>query len=375
MNRKIGFVVAVSIIVIGIFLAKFMSNQKEPLKRKKTKQVAAQYKFQTITNTYQYFDIKLSGTLTSLNSVELFTEVTGIAKSVNKEYREGARFHKGDILLKIDDTEYKNNVYAQKSSLMNNLTLLIPDMKLDFPESVEKWQTYLDNFNIEKNLKPLPKANNSKEKYYIASRNIFNQYFSLKSMEARLEKYTIKAQYNGILSETMIKPGTLVRAGQKIGTYKNTDLFEMVAFASVDEVKILKVGMMVTLISDDVDGKIIGKINRINQSIDRSSQKVKVYIVTDDNRLFDGLYFSAIINVQTPKEVTKLSSDAIFNQGSVWLNQHSKFQSKNITIINRNDGYVLVAGLKNNQKVLLNPNKNIFAGKKIQAIKPQKKDK
>ena len=164
MNKKLGLLLTIVIIIFGGFVAKLLSNQQEPMKKKPSKPMVSNYKFQTINNKTENFDIELSGTLKSFNSVDLYAEVTGVAKSGKIEFREGAKFNKGDILLKIDNTEYKNNVYAQKSSFMNILTVLIPDMKLDFPASASKWEDYLNSFEIDKSLKSLPKVTNEKEK-------------------------------------------------------------------------------------------------------------------------------------------------------------------------------------------------------------------
>ena len=205
MNKKLGLVVTIIIVVIGAFVGKLLSNQQETMKKMPSKPVISNYKFQTIANQTENFDITLSGTLKSYNSVDLYAEVTGVAQSSKTEFREGAKFKKGDVLLKIDDTEYKNSVYAQKSAFMNTLTLLIPDLKYDFPESATKWENYLNSFEIRKSLKSLPEVSNEKEKYYITSKNIYNQYYTIKSQEARLAKYTIKAPFDGVISKSSIK--------------------------------------------------------------------------------------------------------------------------------------------------------------------------
>ena len=375
MNKKLGAIVAVAIILSGFFLSNVLSNQKQSVRRKTRKTAVTNYRFRKIKNQYEKFDIELSGTLHSFNTIALFAEVTGIARSGKKEFREGTKFQKGDILIKIDDKEYKNSLFAQKSNFMNNLTKLIPDMKLDFPKSAKKWENYLTSFNITKELKPLPKPGGEKEKYYVASKNIYNQYYSIKSMEARLNKYTIKAPFDGIITQASIKPGTLVRAAQNIGVYQNINKFELVAFANVTEVKLLKIGMPVKLISNDMEGEFYGKIARINKSIEKTSQKVKVYITTQSDNLIDGLYLHGRITVETKNKVTKLPSEAIFRQGEVWVNKEGLFQSQNIQIIKREDNFVLVHGLKENQEVLLNPDKNISENQEIRRKKTTKKDK
>ena len=373
MNKKVGLIVAVAIVVFGFFVSNLLSNQKEDVKRKPSQPKGSNYKFQTIQNKAENFDIELSGNLNSYNEMTLFTEVTGIAKKGNVEFREGAKFKKGDVLLKIEDSEYKNGVYAQKSTFMNNLTVLIPDLKLDFPASAEKWEAYLNDFDITADLKPLPEVSNEKEKYYIASKNIFNQYYSIKSQEVRLEKYTIRAPFDGVITSSSIKPGTLVRAGQQVGVFKNTRMFELTAFASVDEVQLLDVGMKATLVNDKFQQSFEGKITRINQSVDKASNLVKVYILVENDKLIDGLYFKAIVSVKTKFALAKIPSEAVFDVGSVWVNQNGTFKSKRLKILKRVDEFVYAEGLMDGQKLLLNPNAEVSEGKAIEMKKSPKK--
>ncbi len=365
MNKKIGLVVAVVIVIAGFLLSSLLSNQKNPVKRRPSQPSLSNYQFYTVENKIESFNIEISGNLRSYDALALFTEVTGVAESGRREFREGAKFQKGDLLLRINDDEYKNNVYAQKSAFMNNLTTLLPDMKLDFPASAEKWQAYLDDFAIQKPLQPMPSVKNSKEKYFITSRNIYNQFYSIKSMETRLEKYNIYAPFDGIIAESMIKPGSLVRAGQNIGTFKNTKTFEVTAFAGVDEIQLLKTGMPVKLVNKNINAEYQGTIRRINQSIDQRTQKVKVYILVENDRLIDGLYVNATIEVTTEQPVARIPAEAIFQSASVWLDESGKFKSRQLTIINRDDEYVYVRGLDNGQKILLNPDKKVSEGREI----------
>ncbi len=373
MNKKIGLVVAAMILVAGFLLSSLLSNQKDPVGRRPSKPALSNYKFHTVENKPETFTIELSGNLRSYNEIALFTEVTGVAEPGKVEFREGAKFRKGDLLLRITDTEYKNNVYAQKSAFMNNLTTLLPDLKMDFPGSADGWQAYLAAFDIQEPLKPLPTVKNEKEKYFITSRNIYNQYYSIKSLETRLEKYSIHAPFDGIITESMIKPGTLVRAGQNIGTYKNTLQFELTAFAGVKEIQFLKTGMPVKLLNNDINEEFHGTISRINQSIDQRTQKIKVYIFVENETLIDGLYFNAVAKVNTGEPVSKIPAEAIFESSSVWLNEEGKFKSRQLTIINRDDEYVYVRGLKDGERILLNPDKKVSEGREINFSNQQKR--
>ena len=229
-----------------------LSNQKKPMKRRPVNQTNKQVKIVTVKNEAIRTEFDISGHIRALDKVEMYAEVSGILLNTPKRFKEGNRFSTGEALIKIDDSVYRNNVLAKKSSLLNQLTLLLPDLSIDFPASAPKWEHYLQQYDLEKTLSPIPVPGSDQEKYYIASRNIYDQYYTIKSMEATLAKYAITAPYAGVVTESNINPGTLVRAGQKLGEFTNTAIYELEAFASVHQVQHLKPGDPVTLFSDDM---------------------------------------------------------------------------------------------------------------------------
>ena len=54
---------------------------------------------------------------------------------------------------------------ALKSNLYNAIAAIMPDLRLDFTEVFPKWQTYLNNFDLEKGTPKLPKMTSEKENF------------------------------------------------------------------------------------------------------------------------------------------------------------------------------------------------------------------
>ena len=287
-------------------------------------------------------------------------------KSTKKRFKEGARFFRDETLIQIDEAVFKNNVLAQKSSLMNQLTLLLPDLSIDFPESAAQWKTYLKEFDLEKPLLPLPTPDSDKERYYIASRNIFNQFYTIKSMEETLAKYTMQAPYDGVVTQANINPGTLVRAGQKLGEFTNTDIYELVASASIQEVQHIKPGDNVTLTSNEIDGKFKGQIQRINSVIDRESQSVKVYITTRDSRLRDGMYCTAHVKSNPINDVTRVPRNLIVGNGHIYVVQDSVLALRKVEVVAFENDKLIIRGLEDGTQILGEPVEGAFDGKKIE---------
>jgi len=368
-SRKITFLMAILIVVTGIIISGVLSNQKKPMRRNNGGSKIPPVKTLTVKNSYINTNFDIGGHLTAFDKVDLYAEVSGILKETPTRFKEGVRFAKGDVLIKIDDSVFKNQVLAQKSSLLNQLTLLLPDLSIDFPESAKTWQNYLHEFDIEKTIPPLPSPASDQERYYIASRNIYNQYYLIKSQEATLAKYTISAPYDGIVTESNINPGTLVRMGQKLGEFTNTELYELEAFAGIYEVRFLKVGDPVTLTTEDAEGEFKGTIQRINQVIDPKSQTIKVYILTRDKRLKDGMYCTASVTTEKINNAFRIPRNLLIGTDKLYsLNPDSTLSLIHVSIAADDDESVVVQNLSEGTLLLGQPLMNIYEGMKIEKM-------
>lgn len=364
-NRGKTAIVVAAIVIVGMIAAAWLSSMREPPGRRQRPERPVRMSTVPVNGGEVRATLTLTGPLTALNRVEIYAEVSGILLETPTSFREGNRFRKGKALIRIDDSVYRNNVLAQRSSLLNQLTLLLPDLSLDFPESASRWNEYLEGFDLEEPLQPLPEAGSEKERYYIASRNIYNLYYTIKGMEATLEKYTIRAPYDGVVTESTINPGTLVRQGQMLGEFMSTGTYEMEAFADIDEVRLLSVGMPAVLTSDDMSGTFEGTIARINETIDRSSQLVGVYITTRDDRLRNGMYMTATIESEPIPGAARIPRTALTGEGNVWVARDSVLTSEPVRVTAVEEKHVIVRGLTAGDVVVDRPSDEIREGMRL----------
>ncbi|MCK5537070.1 MAG: HlyD family efflux transporter periplasmic adaptor subunit, partial [Bacteroidales bacterium] len=235
--------IAIGIILIAVLIAKYFAGQKEPMKKSmRQNQQSKVVSVSTVKNSKIISEIPITGRVSALDYNEVFAEVGGILKPGELQFREGIKFKKGDILLRIDNTEARLNLLAAKSNFMNSLTQIIADIKLDYPDSYKAWERYLAKLNIKKSLTELPEPRSDKEKYFLVARNIYNTFYSIRSQEVRLSKYIIKADYDGIITQANIHPGTLVRIGQKLGEYINPSAYELEAGISQNDLGFVGIG-------------------------------------------------------------------------------------------------------------------------------------
>ncbi|MDZ7860050.1 MAG: efflux RND transporter periplasmic adaptor subunit [Candidatus Krumholzibacteriota bacterium] len=365
MNKRRSLIITAVIIAAGIIISVMLSNQRDPVSRRSKPAAAERVSTVSSRSSDIRTTVTISGPLTALDRIDVYAEVSGILKPTGKRFKPGNSFKEGETMIQIDDSVYRNNLLAQKSTLLNQLTTLLPDLSIDFPESTGRWRSYLKDFDLHKPLPPLPEPSSEKERYYIASHNIFNLFYTIKSMEFTLAKYSITAPYDGVVTSSAINPGTLVRQGQKLGEFISTEKYEMRGAADPGQIDLIAAGLPAELTSYGLRGKFKGTISRINNVIDKNTQTVAVYIRASDSRLRDGLYMTASIESKLLRDVTVVPGKSLAGRDMVWVYSDSTLQKTKVEVVAAEEEQVIVRGLPDGTRVVTQPPGKARVGMKV----------
>ncbi len=365
MNARKSWILALLIVVVGAIAFGYISNMKQPPKQAvKKERVLAPYF--VIKNGELPLTVEGSGQVRAKDRIDLFSEVNGVLLSQKKDFRTGMEFDKGEVLCRIDATEQQANLFAQRSEYQNLITALMPDIKLEFPEEVVKWQNYLNSISIKNPIPEVPAILTEKEKYFITGRKVFSSYYNLKNLEARLDKYTLTAPFRGVVTESLINPGALVRSGQKLGSFSNLGVFEIeVAIPAVDA-QYIQVGDQADLHLSGQSSSWTGKVIRINPAIDLNTQTVAVFIESSDKGLREGMFPTAAIacgNIENVAEVPR--NLLINNQWIYYIDRDSTLQKVETKPIRFEEETVITNQLSDGMKIVAKNIPGAFIGMKV----------
>jgi membrane fusion protein (multidrug efflux system) len=352
MNRTISVGLAFGFVVIAAVIASSISGMKKPAERKPIEKVTKQVRTIPVKNQTLATKLEITGRLMANQKVEIFAEVGGMLLPNGNRFKEGNSFQKGQTLARIDNEEQRLNLLAQKSALMNQITLMLPDLKSDYPESFPAWEAYIQELDVNQELKPMPKPVSDQEKYFISARNLYNLYYTIRSQEKRMEKYTITAPFSGALASTNITEGTLVRIGQKLGDFMDTWSYELEAAVNEEDVEILKMGSKVMLASDNSDETWTGTVSRISKIIDPATQTVKVFIKTSGKGLKEGMYLKGTLSGRQVNQAFEISRNLIIDQNKVFILQDSVLKFVEIDPIHLTTETAIVKGLEDGMMLL-----------------------
>jgi multidrug efflux pump subunit AcrA (membrane-fusion protein) len=375
MRKAILTLLGLVIIVLSVFgaIAIVKSNTRQ---RPKPQKIIKTVFVDTVKNGVVPISIKANGNLVAKRRLELYSEVQGVLRTGNKLFKPGQTYRKGELLLSMDASEFYATVQSQRSSLYNQIAAIMPDLRLDYPEAFGKWQAYLNNFDLDKSLAPLPESTTEKETFFINGRNITTTYYNIKNLEQRLSKYRITAPFDGILTEALVTEGSLVRPGQKLGEYIDTGIYELPVAVSKAYADLIEVGKRVRLKTLDNLNEYEGVVSRINGNVSASSQTIDAFIEVKDEKLREGIYLEAILQAKEETDAISISRNLLQPDDRIFTVRDTVLDLLDVNPVYFSDKTVVIKGVPDGSLILSKPVPGAYAGMlvKIYDDSPSKED-
>ncbi len=372
-NRKLIIILSgLSIIIFSIYSMNWLGGMKKAPPKKPKKEVVRYVKTKNVEYNNRITEVEAMGRVTSNAEVALIAQVRGKIVKGDVSFRVGESFKKGDLIVKIDDTIESYNLKSRKSSFLNNVAGMLPDLKISFPEKYKIWTSFMENINIDKNLPELPKIATTQERVYMASRNILTNYYTIKSAEAGFEYYRIYAPFTGTITEVGLEEGAIANPGSRLGKIINTKELELEVPVEINSAKWLKFGQDVKVFNSKKTSSWKGRIVRISQSVNLQTQSINVYVSlksTSKNPLYKGEYLKASFGGIKLLHVMKLPRKAVFNQNEVFIVKDSLLTKKEIIIKKINKDNIYISGLNAGVDVVAEPLINASENTKVEIFK------
>jgi len=362
----IGTLILLAALLGAYFIVK--SNTKE---KPKVAKVIKTVFVDTVKNSTVPITIPANGNLVAKNRLELYAEVQGVFENSSKDFKAGQPYKKGQLLIGINSNEYYASVQSAKSDLYNLVTSLMPDLRLDYPDAFPVWESYVQDFNMDRSLAALPKASNEKVNYFITGRGVHSAYYNVKNLEQRLSKYRIYVPYDGILTEALVNKGTLVRSGQKLGEFIDTSVYELELAISKTFSDLLQIGEKVTLNTLNKHTNYEGTVSRINGRIDQATQTVTVFVQVQAEDLKEGMYLEAQLEAKDIPNAIKISRKLLVDQSEIFILRDSILDLIEVEPVYFSPKEVVLKGVPDNTIILSKSIPGAYAGMLVKVSKEE----
>lgn len=363
----INIVLGICVIAFGIFGFNKLSDMKK---------VRPDFVRDNTTNVFvesvqlksEAISYSSNGTLEAKNKIDITPKVQGIFEKSRRSFRDGVKFRKGELLVQIDNKDILATLRSQKSQFQQALVNMLPDLKFDYPNSFEKWNSYAASFEVEGDLMNLPDVESDREKAFVTLKNVYTQYYSIRATESNLRHYRIYAPFSGILSDVNVNPGTLVGPGQKLGELIDPSVFEIELKIPSALSDLMVIGKEVVLNDLYSERQWTGSVKRLQAKVDQSSQSVLVIIEVKATDLRAGMFLQATISTEELNDVYEVKRNLLVNGNQIFSLQDSILRLKNIEVVHFKENTVLLKGLENGELILNNIVPGSFDGMKVNIL-------
>ncbi len=366
MTRKMKIVTPVLVLVAGFVVMIFLLNLKSAPAKRAPEPRPKVVETEVVALTDIPSEIIAYGTVVSSQPVQLFSEVNGTILAGEVPFRPAQSFSRGDLLLRIDDRQAQFDLNSAKSDLLNALATLLPEIKIDFPEEYPVWQAYFNGCEFGEKLAELPKAANEKIKLYLSRFHVYKLYFTVRDLEILLEKYSIRAPFDGSIVSTALRVGSAVHNGSLLGEIINLEDLEVEVPVPAADISWIDHRKPVTFTSTEIPGSWTGTIVRIGSEIDLRSQTVQVFIAAEPaagDRLLDGDFLAAQIPGKLIANAIAVPRRAVYEDNYVYLIVDGKLEYRKVSIARRQDRRIIVnGGLHNGDTLITIPMQGVVSG-------------
>ncbi len=250
--------------------------------------------------------LPLSG---SLRAVDLATVKSKVAGDVREVLvREGEPVRAGQVVARMDVTEYEARV-AQARGNLNNARA-----QLDIAAKTrENNLALVDQGFISRNA-----FDNSARQYEGARATVDAAQGALDLVLKSLHDTVLRAPISGLVAARYVQPGEKVAIDSKLLDIVNLQKLELEAAVPASEIAQVTIGQPVELHVEGQSSPFTGKVVRINPSTQSGSRSVPVYVqvANPQNQLRVGMFAEAQLVLASRSDVLALPQEAVRKDGS-----------------------------------------------------------
>ena len=366
-SKVFYFIGSIAVIALAVMLTGFFKrNQPEP-KKNMNNQNLLYVKTDTVETKVVHPSMKYKGRIQSYETVSLAAEVNGRIMKGEIPFKEGESFEKGDLLIRIYKEDTRAAMTSAKSSFLRTLSVILPDLKVDFPDEYQKWKEFFNDIDVKGKLPPLPEINSEKEQVFLSSQGVLPEYYKLHQQEINLSKYNIYAPFDGTFQKVNQQVGAIASPGVALASIVRTDRLEVVVPVPPEDSRWVKPGDEVELTGNNGIVRE-GRVTRIADFLDPSTQSVNVYVqyLPNHERSFKvGEFVEAKFDISKEVRGYTIPREALIEDKEVYVVDNKKLKKHKINVTRKMSDHAVISGLKNSMLVVTESLVDVNEGQKV----------
>ncbi len=363
------FIVFLGILALYLFI-KF---------RKKPEKIKVEYKgpiveIVTCETKAQPITLEVFGTVDSLKKVNLIPQVSGKVIKISDKFKEGGFFKKGQVILNIEDIDYKLALKRAEANLFTqelNYKKALKQSKI----AKEQWEEIYNNLLKGENIVPdeltlyIPQLKTAKALYDAAKAEV-------EQAKLNLERTKIKAPFDCRIISKNVDIGQIVTPQVSLCSIYSVEDIEIIVPLTKKQAELVSPNNKAEVFSGKKFNKtaISAKIDRISGNYDIKTRMVNAYLTLDKKQNGFKLKLNDFVTCKlesNPVLCSKIPINA-YRDGKVWLYENGKLKIQNAELICQTKEYAYVKGLPEKFKLITTNLYAVSDGMKVRLYKGQK---
>lgn len=245
--------------------------------------------------------LPLSGALRALNQASVKARVAGEVQQVL--VREGETVKEGQVLARIEQTDYQSKVDQARGSLVAS------QGQLDIAKQTrDNNQMLVDKGFISRNA-----FDTAASQYDIAKANVDSARGALEVARKALADTVVRSPMNGMISARNVQPGEKIAVDGKLLDVVDLSQMELEAPVPTNDILKVSIGQEVQLAVEGLPNPVTGKVVRINPATQSGSRSIMVYVRVGnpDQLLRAGMFADASLTLEKKDRVLTVPTTAI----------------------------------------------------------------
>jgi RND family efflux transporter MFP subunit len=305
----------------------------------------------------------LTGTLRPRAQVELPAEVAARLERVLRD--EGARVTKGELLARLDDTDYRlANDRARAALAVAEANRAHAVAERERADNLLKTGGITDKDHL-----------SAQVALQVAEASLAQVRAEAAIAAQQLERTRVKAPFAGRVAKRGADEGAMLAAGTPIFTLVDDSLLEFEAQVASRDLAKVRLGAPVGVSVEALPGSLIpGKVARVAPLVDERTRSFKAVVeVKGREGLVGGLFARASVAVGTARGALVVPPEALVRDGSdplradVFVVRQGKAERQTIELgVEAPDGVQATSGLARGDVVVLDPPTTLSSGAPVE---------
>ena len=365
----IPFSMAAAAILLAVIIIK---NRPQPEPSEPDVAIPAEIQVIEVINTPEKPQVVTTGRVGSLYESQITAQVSGLIEAVSDNFRDGASFSEGEILVQIEQQDYQLALAQSQSSLASAMQQLA----LEQGQAEQARREWRDLGNSEANALFLrePQLNAAKAQVEAAES-------SIQQAELNLQRTNITAPFDGVISTRQADIGQFVTAGSPVASMNSTNLIEVSVSLTPNQIADLgwldrglinTEGLVAEILYKSGQEQIrqVAFVKHISSLIDPMTQMTQVLLDIEKDPSGPALpppgqFVDVALQGQTTENAIWLPESVLFERNQVLLANEGILEARDINPIARAQSQILVKGLEDGDLVVLERPLWIFPGQRV----------